>query len=253
MAPFVHQCGLRMVKGIVGIFLLGVGGLAQTRPAATEPSSVAAQAIAPAAGGGYVGAERCRSCHGAEFREFGKTQHAAIAPAKPDAVTGCEMCHGPGKAHADAEEGAQGNDAAAVAATKLIFAFHTNPQKNAERCMQCHKTSKEQAGFEQSPHMRHGVVCSDCHSMQRRGIRSGRTSRMRKQRFSRRRNCPRRTAIGGFQQVVDQPHRWARYPSTTSRYPTPGSVCRCRGRAGSDSSFRRNCATYTLRYCACSV
>ena len=154
-----------MVKGILGIVLLGVGGLAQTRPAATEPSSVAAQAIAPAAGGGFVGAERCRACHGSEFREFGKTQHAAIAPAKPDAVTGCEMCHGPGKAHADAEEGAHGDDALTAAATKLIFGFHENPKKNAERCMQCHKTSKEQAGFEQSPHMRHGVVCSDCHSM----------------------------------------------------------------------------------------
>ncbi len=41
--------------------------------------------------------------------------------------------------------------------------------------------------------------------------------------------------------------------STTSRYPIPGSVCRCFGRVGSASSFRRSCAIYTLRYCACST
>ena len=153
-----------MVKGIFGIFLLGVGGLAQTRPAATEPSSIASVTVAPGAGGGYVGAGRCRACHKSEVQEFGKTQHAAITPAKPDAVTGCEMCHGPGKAHADAEEAAHGDDAATAAATKLIFAFHANPQKNSERCMQCHVTSKEQAGFGHSTHIKHGVACNDCHA-----------------------------------------------------------------------------------------
>jgi len=153
-----------MVKGILGIALLGVLGLAQTRPAATEPSSIAAVDVSPAAGGGYVGAERCRACHKSELQEFGKTPHAAITPAAKDAVTGCEMCHGPGKAHADAEEAAHGDDAATAAATKLIFAFHANPQKNSERCMHCHITSREQAGFEHSTHIKHGVACNDCHA-----------------------------------------------------------------------------------------
>jgi len=153
-----------MVKGILGIVLLSVSGLAQTRPAAPEPSSIAASVVAPAAGGGYVGAERCSACHKSEVQEYGKTHHAAITPAKPDAVTGCEMCHGPGKAHADAEEAAHGDDAATATANKLIFAFHANPQKNSERCMQCHKTSREQARFEHSTHALHGVGCNDCHA-----------------------------------------------------------------------------------------
>jgi predicted CXXCH cytochrome family protein len=153
-----------MVKGILGIVLLGVLGLAQTRPSATEPSSIASVDISPAAGGGYAGAERCRACHKSELQEFGKTPHAAITPASKDAVTGCEMCHGPGKAHADAEEAAHGDDAATAAATKLIFAFHANPQKNSERCMHCHITSREQAGFEHSTHIKHGVACNDCHA-----------------------------------------------------------------------------------------
>src|SRR3954463_13446084 len=139
-----HALGIAlMVRGLLGVFLLGLVAVGKPPPAATEPSSVASITIAPAGAGGYVGAERCRSCHRAEFQEFGKTRHAAITPVKPGAVTGCETCHGPGKPHADAQEAAHGDDAATAAANKLIFAFHANPQKNSERCMVCHQSSRE--------------------------------------------------------------------------------------------------------------
>ena len=137
----------------------------QTRPAATEPSSVAAADITPAPNAAYAGAERCRTCHGAEFQEFGKTQHAAIKPVHADSVTGCEMCHGPGKAHADAEEAARGDDAKAAAATKLVFSFQGNPKQNSERCLQCHQSSRDQKDFTHSTHLLHGVGCNNCHSM----------------------------------------------------------------------------------------
>jgi len=116
----------------------GMDNAAQTRPAATVPPSIAVGASVPSADGSYVGADRCRSCHKAEFQEYGKTKHAALPPARANAVTGCEMCHGPGKAHADAEEAAHGDDAKTAAATKLIFAFHGNPKQNSERCLLCH-------------------------------------------------------------------------------------------------------------------
>jgi predicted CXXCH cytochrome family protein len=143
---------------------LAATALAQTRPAATEPPSVTAAHIAPAPGGGYVGAERCRSCHGAESIEYAKTPHASLTPAHPDSVTGCDLCHGPGKAHSDAEEAAKGDDAKTAAAAKLIFNFHGNPKQNSERCMQCHQSSRSQQQFAHSEHAMHGVGCNDCHA-----------------------------------------------------------------------------------------
>ena len=138
---------------------------AQTRPAANEPPSVSVANIKKAATGEYAGAERCRSCHRAEFLEYGKTRHSVLEPAKPDSVTGCEMCHGAGKAHADAEEAAQGDDAKTAAASKLIFSFQGNPKQNAAKCLECHTSSRDQSNFDHSAHVQHGVACNSCHSM----------------------------------------------------------------------------------------
>jgi predicted CXXCH cytochrome family protein len=136
---------------------------AQTRPAASEPTSVVASNTPAIASGAYVGEEACRSCHKAEFREFHKTVHARI-PAKEGHVAGCEVCHGPGKAHSDAEEAAHGDDAATAAANKLVFSFRGSPRENWERCQQCHTSSHEQSEFERSTHARHGVGCNECHA-----------------------------------------------------------------------------------------
>lgn len=156
---------LRSFKSWLLVFLplLAISG--QTRPAASEPASVRVAALAPVAGAGYAGAERCQSCHKAEFGEYSKTHHAAIKPPRADSVTGCEMCHGPGKAHADGEEAAQGDDPKAAAASKLIFSFRANPKKNAERCLVCHQSSRDQKDFTHSTHIQHGVACDSCHSM----------------------------------------------------------------------------------------
>jgi len=130
-----------------------------------DPTSVSVAAMAPLAGAGYAGAERCQTCHNAEFSEFNKTHHAAIKPPQKDLVIGCEMCHGPGKAHAGAQEASQGDDAKTAAANKLIFSFHGNPRQNAERCLVCHQSSRDQKDFTHSSHIQHGVDCSSCHSM----------------------------------------------------------------------------------------
>ena len=76
----------------------------------------------------------------------------------------CETCHGAGKPHADAMAASQGDDAKVAAATKLIFSFRGNPQRNSERCQQCHESSREQSRFLHSPHATHGVSCSSCHA-----------------------------------------------------------------------------------------
>jgi predicted CXXCH cytochrome family protein len=152
------------LKLTLGFLFLAAGAFAQTRPSAIEPTSVTPATIMPASTAGYSGAERCRACHRAEYLQYQKTRHAAIKTV-PGAVSGCETCHGPGRAHADAQEAAQGDDAKVAAAKKLIFSFNANPKANAERCMQCHQSSREQKTFDHSTHSQHGVSCESCHSM----------------------------------------------------------------------------------------
>jgi predicted CXXCH cytochrome family protein len=95
---------------------------------------------------------------------FRKTAHAeVVAPVSGQAMD-CESCHGPGKAHADAEEAARGEEAATAKANALIFSFKGSPQENASRCQSCHQSSRSQQGFAHSPHAGVGQSCSTCHS-----------------------------------------------------------------------------------------
>lgn len=159
-------------KGILTTFFFGVTAIlclvkpcfAQRRPAAVEPPSASWKEHPQPAAAGYVGSERCRSCHKAEFIEFGKTAHARLRDAANHPVMNCETCHGPGKVHSDAEEAAHGNDVKIAAAAKLIFGFHGNTAENAERCLACHVTDKTQASFAHSQHIAVGVSCDSCHS-----------------------------------------------------------------------------------------
>jgi predicted CXXCH cytochrome family protein len=154
-----------LTKPSVAALLLCCGFLAgQTRPAANDPVSVTAKVIPQTAGAVYVGNDRCKSCHKPEFIEFGKTAHASL-PQHKDSVVGCEMCHGAGKAHADAQEASHGDDAKSAAANKLIYSFKGNSKANSARCMACHQTSKQQSQFDHSSHALNGVACQDCHAI----------------------------------------------------------------------------------------
>jgi predicted CXXCH cytochrome family protein len=86
------------------------------------------------------------------------------AAAAPTGVSGCEACHGPGKAHATAEQAAGGDPVKQAAATKLIFSFHANPKENSERCLTCHTTGKRQEMFAESQHAWASVSCDQCHA-----------------------------------------------------------------------------------------
>ncbi len=137
---------------------------AQTRPSAGAPNSIVVGSTPAVSSGEYVGAENCRSCHKPEFREFNKTVHSQLKPAQEGQVMGCEACHGPGKAHADAEQAAHGDDAATAAANKLIFGFRGTGRENWERCLTCHSSNHEQSEFARSSHAKHGVGCNGCHA-----------------------------------------------------------------------------------------
>ncbi len=252
----------------VSVILTPNAFLAQRRPAAVEPPSVAWKAPMRGKSSGYVGSQTCAGCHRDEAREFFKSPHAhageALLPATPSpgkpespsvaegrkiyddmmcagchqiggqggtsasalddvgvrrtreqlmdrmlkrragtvmptlppemptekindlvdylmtlkgetaaaakpvapslpAVSGCESCHGPGKAHSDAEQEAAGDPAKEFAGARLIFKFDANPKENSERCLVCHVTGKRQDFFSHSLHASAGVSCMDCH------------------------------------------------------------------------------------------
>jgi predicted CXXCH cytochrome family protein len=87
----------------------------------------------------------------------------AAGTTRPPGISGCEVCHGPGKAHAEAEQAAGGDPAKEAAGTKLIYSFHASPKANSERCLTCHITSHHQEMFDESRHMAAGVSCDQCH------------------------------------------------------------------------------------------
>ncbi|MEO8436207.1 MAG: DmsE family decaheme c-type cytochrome [Pyrinomonadaceae bacterium] len=104
---------------------------------------------------GYVGSEACKDCHEDQFKAFSHTSHAELAKigSWKGKVTGCEACHGPGKAHA--EEG----DPAKIISFKNMSAKNTS-----ETCLACHAGKEEHNNFRRGEHWRNDVGCTECHS-----------------------------------------------------------------------------------------
>lgn len=146
---------------IAVIALLGTGASGQTRPEAVEPPSMSTNGI-PGAGGNYVGSDHCVLCHDAEAAQFSKTVHARLKAERPGQIVGCEMCHGPGKAHADYYE--SGVPDTRSTNEKQLYAFRGSPTENSSRCMRCHITSRDEREFDRSIHARHAVDCNECHA-----------------------------------------------------------------------------------------
>lgn len=159
------------------------GANAQKMPESAQGTSVSAKFLegSPA---DYAGINECRSCHKPEFREYEKTAHAKIAVPGKSYISGCEVCHGPGKAHADAIEAAEGDEGktakaleehpifsfsvnekiSAALKNSPIFQFRSDAKQNAAQCLFCHQSSKQQELFAHSTHASHGLSCNECHT-----------------------------------------------------------------------------------------
>jgi len=138
--------------------------LAQKQPAAAQSPSVTWKAPEDANAADYVGVEMCSGCHQDEAQQFAKTVHAKAYPATAKFGTGCESCHGPGKAHADAMIAAGGDPQKTEAGRKLIWSFQGKPADNSARCLHCHSSGHDQSLFSRSQHKLVGVSCEQCHS-----------------------------------------------------------------------------------------
>jgi predicted CXXCH cytochrome family protein len=103
----------------------------------------------------YVGTEVCKECHEDQFKAFSHTSHAQLSTISSwkGKVTGCEACHGPGKAHVD-----EGDP------TKIISFKAKSPKEISETCLGCHAGREEHNNFRRGEHWRNDIGCTDCHT-----------------------------------------------------------------------------------------
>ena len=110
--------------------------------------AMAARAQTP---GGYVGESTCVTCH--DDHQYKGTAHGLTSNARTPASThGCESCHGPGQAHAEA-----GGDKTKIASFKTM-----TRQQASERCAACHDRGSH-AFWTGSQHDNRNVGCISCH------------------------------------------------------------------------------------------
>jgi DmsE family decaheme c-type cytochrome len=109
------------------------------------------------AASGFVGSDTCKTCHPDIWSKFYKNPHyKSIASGKETPEhTGCESCHGPGRAHV----AARGGKASIVAFSQL------EPKQILDNCLRCHAETLSRANIRLSSHTEAGIACTSCHSI----------------------------------------------------------------------------------------
>jgi DmsE family decaheme c-type cytochrome len=152
MHSFVRTRSGALLLGAGAVCWLALVGLASAGPPKAKPAKAAAAAVSQNPQD-YAGEATCLTCHEAQTKGYQGSPHGQKWNEKSPAGTkGCESCHGPGKAHADA-----GGDK-----TK-INTLRTGDQA-AAACTACH-AGKTHALWEGSQHDQRNVSCISCHSV----------------------------------------------------------------------------------------
>ena len=128
------------------------------RCAAALPFLLVAAALGQNPPSGYLGSDACKTCHQDIWFNFYKNPHfKSIASGKESPEhTGCEGCHGPGKAHVEARGGK----------TTIPRAFSLMaPRQALDTCLECHARDFTRVNIRRSEHTQHDVACNNCHSI----------------------------------------------------------------------------------------
>jgi DmsE family decaheme c-type cytochrome len=118
------------------------------------------EAVVKATPEGYVGSTVCKTCHADVAVNFYRNAHfkSIVLGKETPAHTGCEGCHGPGKAHVAAGGGKQ----------SIPRAFSLmKPAQVVDTCLECHGRDLARANIRRSEHTLNQVACSSCHSIHR--------------------------------------------------------------------------------------
>lgn len=158
----------RLIQLILFTVALAACALAQTpaqdqgkakKPAKTEAKAAqaAVQSTRPTDANLYAGTDTCVTCHDeiAKTHEKGPHWKTQLTGNNGPAYQGCEGCHGPGKAHAEA-----GGDT-----SKIISYKNLTKVESTRICLDCHRQNEEHANFQRSQHAKNDVGCVDCHSV----------------------------------------------------------------------------------------
>jgi DmsE family decaheme c-type cytochrome len=149
---------LGLMAGAALALLVAVLAYPSSAPAqkATASPAAAPAGLPP----GYVGPETCKVCHPGQYETFSQTRMGRLflhqARNTPESL-GCETCHGPGKAHADAGGGK---------GVGGLITFAKNDKTPVEKrnaiCLQCH-TKGNRVFWKGSAHESRDVACTNCH------------------------------------------------------------------------------------------
>ncbi len=121
-------------------------------------SYASAQTSTTAGAAEFIGSQACKTCHADVWFLFYRNPHfRSIASGKETPEhTGCEGCHGPGKAHVAAGGGK----------TTIPRAFSLlEPKQVVDACLTCHAKDFPRVNIRRSEHIRSDVVCTNCHSI----------------------------------------------------------------------------------------
>lgn len=115
---------------------------------------------------GYVGSEKCKTCHGRLSDTWAKNVHARTLVMRdlPADLRGCESCHGPGAVHASTMD-----------KTKILNPAKLAPTRVNAVCAKCHlrgadvRITDPWGGHDnffwmRSAHQKKGVSCLSCHT-----------------------------------------------------------------------------------------
>jgi DmsE family decaheme c-type cytochrome len=128
---------------------------------AQAPGATQAQPANPAPAGqsgGYLGSNVCKTCHSDIWFNFYKNPHfkSIASGTEPPSRTGCEGCHGPGKAHMEAGGGRD----------TIPRAFSIMSAKaTMDACLTCHASNFDKANIRRSEHTQADITCTNCHSI----------------------------------------------------------------------------------------
>jgi DmsE family decaheme c-type cytochrome len=135
------------MRFLLALLLLTGAAVAQTPPSPPSASN-------------FVGSNSCKTCHADLWQNFYKNPHfkSIASGTEPPERTGCEGCHGAGKAHVEARGGK----------TTIPRAFSLlNSNQALEACLTCHEKDLSRANIRRSEHTANQVACNSCHSIHR--------------------------------------------------------------------------------------